>query len=424
MASVASSLGMSVKHLKAPASSARSYSRNVLSSQSVSFSSFAQESSGQGLGFTSSSVLRSSLPAVTGNGVCRSISWKASRSGFSGTRASASAENGASPAGKSGPAGLAIDLRGKRAFIAGVADDQGYGWAITKSLAEAGAEILIGTWVPALGIFETSLRRGKLDASRKLSDGSLFEIAKVYPMDAVYDSPEDVPEEVKANKRYAGAEGWTVQELVERVKTDFGSIDILVHSLANGPEVKKDLLDTSRKGYLAAVSASSFSFISLLQRFGPIINPGGSVVSLSYIAAERVIPGYGGGMSSAKAALESDTKVLAWEAGRRWKLRVNTISAGPLGSRAARAIGFIDTMINYSATNAPLQKELYADEVGSVAAFLASPLASAVTGVTLYVDNGLHAMGLAMDSPCITSAAAPPSEAPAAAAAAVSAPAN
>ncbi|XP_058070807.1 enoyl-[acyl-carrier-protein] reductase [NADH], chloroplastic-like isoform X2 [Magnolia sinica] len=296
-------------------------------------------------------------------------------------------------------AGLPIDLRGKRAFIAGIADDNGYGWAIAKSLAAAGAEILVGTWVPALNIFETSLRRGKFDESRILPDGSLMEITKVYALDAVYDSPGDVPEDVKTNKRYAGASNWTVQEVAELVKHDFGSIDILVHSLANGPEVSKPLLETSRNGYLAAISASSYSYVSLLKHFVPIMNPGGASISLTYIAAERIIPGYGGGMSSAKAALESDTKVLAFEAGRRHKIRVNTISAGPLRSRAAKAIGFIDMMIDYSSANAPMQKELLADEVGNAAAFLASPLASAVTGTVLYVDNGLHAMGVGVDSP-------------------------
>ncbi|XP_048607079.1 enoyl-[acyl-carrier-protein] reductase [NADH], chloroplastic [Brassica napus] len=295
--------------------------------------------------------------------------------------------------------GLPIDLRGKRAFIAGIADDNGYGWAIAKSLAAAGAEILVGTWVPALNIFETSLRRGKFDQSRVLPDGSLMEIKKVYPLDAVFDNPEDVPEDVKANKRYAGSSNWTVQEAAECVRQDFGSIDILVHSLANGPEVSKPLLETSRKGYLAAISASSYSFVSLLSHFLPIMNPGGASISLTYIASERIIPGYGGGMSSAKAALESDTRVLAFEAGRKQNIRVNTISAGPLGSRAAKAIGFIDTMIEYSYNNAPIQKTLTADEVGNAAAFLVSPLASAITGATIYVDNGLNSMGVALDSP-------------------------
>ncbi|KAL4562083.1 hypothetical protein LXL04_034275 [Taraxacum kok-saghyz] len=295
--------------------------------------------------------------------------------------------------------GLPVDLRGKRAFIAGIADDNGYGWAIAKSLAAAGAEILVGTWVPALNIFETSLRRGKFDESRVLPDGSLMEITKVYPLDAVYDCPEDVPEDVKANKRYAGSSKWTVKEVAESVKEDFGTIDILVHSLANGPEVSKPLLETSRYGYLAAISASSYSYVSLLQHFIPIMNPGGASISLTYIASERIIPGYGGGMSSAKAALESDTKVLAFEAGRKHRVRVNTISAGPLRSRAAKAIGFIDMMIDYSSENAPLMKELSAEEVGNAAAFLASPLASAITGTVLYVDNGLNAMGVGTDSP-------------------------
>ncbi|KZV36401.1 NAD(P)-binding Rossmann-fold superfamily protein isoform 1 [Dorcoceras hygrometricum] len=295
--------------------------------------------------------------------------------------------------------GLPVDLRGKRAFIAGVADDNGYGWAIAKSLAAAGAEILVGTWVPALNIFETSLRRGKFDESRMLPDGSLMEITKVYPLDAVYDCPEDVPEDVRTNKRYAGSTNWTVKEVAESVKQDFGTIDILVHSLANGPEVSKPVLETSRNGYLAAISASSYSFVSLVQNFIPIMNPGGSTISLTYIASERIIPGYGGGMSSAKAALESDTRVLAFEAGRKHNIRVNTISAGPLRSRAAKAIGFIDMMIDYSLQNAPLQKELTADEVGNAAAFLASPLASAITGSVVYVDNGLNAMGVGVDSP-------------------------
>ncbi|XP_057724329.1 enoyl-[acyl-carrier-protein] reductase [NADH], chloroplastic [Arachis stenosperma] len=300
---------------------------------------------------------------------------------------------------KSSVSGLPIDLKGKRAFIAGVADDNGYGWAIAKSLAAAGAQILVGTWVPALNIFESSLRRGKFDESRVLPDGSLMEITKVYPLDAVFDNPEDVPEDIKTNKRYAGSSKWTVQEVAESVKEDFGTIDILVHSLANGPEVTKPLLETSRNGYLAALSASSYSYVSLLKHFLPIMNPGGSSISLTYIASERIIPGYGGGMSSAKAALESDTRVLAFEAGRKRKIRVNTISAGPLRSRAAKAIGFIDMMIDYSIANAPLQKELSADEVGNSAAFLASPLASAITGTVLYVDNGLNAMGVGVDSP-------------------------
>ena len=134
-------------------------------------------------------------------------------------------------------------------------------------------------------------------------------------------------------------------------------------------------------------------------------NLGGAVLSLTYIASEKVIPGYGGGMSSAKAALESDTRVLAFEAGRKYGVRINTISAGPLASRAAKAIGgagkpksFIDYAIDYSKANAPMGQDLYSDDVGATAAFLLSPLSRAITGTTLYVDNGLNVMGMALDS--------------------------
>lgn len=299
---------------------------------------------------------------------------------------------------------LTIDLKGKKAFIAGVGDDQGYGWAIAKALAEAGATILIGTWTPMMKIFTMALESGKFDESRLLSDGSLMQIAKIYPLDASFDTPEDVPDEIKENKRYKDAEGYTIKEVADQIAKDYGTIDILIHSLANGPEVQKPLLETSRKGYLAAVGASAYSLVGLLQHFGPNMNPGGSVLSLTFMASEKAVPGYGGGMSSAKAALESDTRTLAWEAGRKWHLRINTISAGGLRSRAAKAIGFIDKMLDYAYANSPLIKDLQANEVGNTAAFLSSGLASAITGATIYVDNGMNAMGIAMDSPAFNSA--------------------
>jgi enoyl-[acyl-carrier protein] reductase I len=296
-----------------------------------------------------------------------------------------------------------MSLKGKKAFIAGIGDDQGYGWAIAHALAEEGCEIIIGTWAPIVNIFQTSWKKGSFDESRKLSNGKMMEYLKLYPIDAAFDTPDDVPEETKENKRYKAFDNYTVSEVAAQVEKDFGKIDILVHSLANGPEVKNPLLETSRNGYLAAVSASSYSFVSLVRYFGPVMSKGGSVMNLTYLASEKVVPGYGGGMSSAKAALESDTRVLAYEAGRKWGIRVNAISAGALGSRAARAIGFIGAMIEYQGNNAPLQKDLAASEVGNAAQFLLSPAASAVTGVTLYVDNGLHAMAIATDSPSLSS---------------------
>src|SRR5438552_2437866 len=178
---------------------------------------------------------------------------------------------------------LAIDLRGKRALVAGVADDGGFGFAIAKSLAEAGATIVVGTWPPAYGIFTTMLERGKLDASRVLADGRKLDFERIYPLDADYDTLADATAELKESKRF-----------------------------------------------------------------------------------------------------------LAYEAGRKWGHRVNVLSAGPYASRAASAIGFIDTMIAYCKANSPLPEALTAREVGDTAAFVCSPLGSGITGTTIYVDKGYH----------------------------------
>lgn len=298
---------------------------------------------------------------------------------------------------------LAIDLRGTRAFVAGVADDDGFGFAIAKALAEAGATVCLGTWPPALGIFKALLERGKIADSLRMTDGRTLEFERIYPLDAAFDTDADVPPEMRENKRYRDQGDVSIEGVARRLEADFGSpcLDIVVHSLANSPEVKKPLLETSRKGYLAAVSVSAYSYAAMLQRLGPLVRRGGSFLALTYLASERVVPGYGGGMSSAKAALESDTRTLAYEAGRKWGHRVNVISAGPLASRAASAIGTIEKMIQYYAANSPLPEALTAREVGTAAAFLASPLASGITGTTLYVDKGYHAMGMAADRPAL-----------------------
>src|SRR5258708_4185968 len=250
---------------------------------------------------------------------------------------------------------LAIDLKGKRALVAGIADDGGYGFAIAKALTEAGASVCTGTWPPALNIFQNLLERGKMDEARKLADGSQLQFEKIYPLDAAFDTLADAPEEIRTNKRY------------------------------------KDVGDFSVEGLRQPL-------VSLVSRLAPVMRPGGAFLSLSYLAGERVVPGYGGGMSAAKAALESDTRTLAYEAGRKYGLRVNTISAGPLASRAASAIGQIQKMVDYYTANAPLPEELSAREVGTVGAFLCSPLASGITGATVYVDKGYHSMGVAISA--------------------------
>src|SRR5690349_441460 len=295
---------------------------------------------------------------------------------------------------------LAVDLQGNRALVAGVADDGGYGFAIAKALAEAGATVCTGTWPPALNIFLNLLERGKIDESRRMPDGSLLQFEKIYPLDAAYDTLADAPEDIRSNKRYKDVGDFSVAGVAQRLAQDFGDrpVDIVVHSLANGPEVKKPLLETSRVGYLTAVSVSAYSLVSLVARLGPLMRPGGSFLSLTYMASERVVPGYGGGMSSAKAALESDTRTLAFEAGRKHGIRVNTISAGPLASRAASAIGKIERMVEYYSASAPLNQKLTAEEVGTVATFLCSPLATGITANTVYVDKGYHSMGAAVEA--------------------------
>jgi len=295
---------------------------------------------------------------------------------------------------------LNIDLTGRRALIAGVADDGGYGFAIAKSLAEAGASVCVGTWPPALNIFLNLLERGKMDESRRLTSGTLLTFEKIYALDAAYDTLTDAPEDVRSSKRYKDTGDFSIDGMVKRIVADFGEkpLDIVVHSLANGPEVKKPLLDTSRNGYLTAVSISAYSMVSMVSRLSPLMRPGGSFLSLTYMASERVIPGYGGGMSSAKAALESDTRTLAYEAGRKYGVRVNTISAGPWASRAASAIGIIGKMVDYCKANSPIGEAVTAEDVGNTACFLASPLGAGITGTTVYVDKGYHTMGMALDA--------------------------
>jgi enoyl-[acyl-carrier protein] reductase I len=295
---------------------------------------------------------------------------------------------------------LPIDLSGKRAFVAGVADDWGFGFAIAKKLAEAGASVCVGTWPPAFGIFTKMLERGKMAESLVMRGGGVLAFERILPLDAEYDTLADAPLEVRENRRYKEHDDFSIQGVADRLVAEFGEkpLDVVVHSIANGSEVKNPLLETSRKGYLSALSASAYSFVALVQRLGPLLRPGGSFVSLTYMASERVVPGYGGGMSSAKAALESDTRTLAFEAGRRFGARVNTISAGPWASRAASAIGFIEKMIEYARKNSPLPEAIHADEVGATAAFLSSPLASGITGTTVYVDKGYHSMGVGVDT--------------------------
>jgi enoyl-[acyl-carrier protein] reductase I len=289
---------------------------------------------------------------------------------------------------------LTIDLRGRRALVAGIADGRGFGFAIAKELAAAGAKICAATWPPAYRSFSTIVERNELEP-RPDGTPARFEFERIYPLDARYDTRESIPEDLRSQRRYKELDRYSIEELAGRLREDFGErpLDVVVHCVANGPEALRPLLDTSRDGYLAAVSTSSYSFVSMVQRLAPLMRPGGSFACISFVASQRVVPGYGGGMSSAKAALEADTRVLAFEVGRRYGLRVNCISAGPCASsRAAAALGFVDEMASAMAKSSPLPESIRPSDVGGAALFLASPLARAITGSTVYVDYGSHAM--------------------------------
>ena len=287
---------------------------------------------------------------------------------------------------------LGIDLSKKLALVAGVADDQGFGWAIAKAFQEAGAKVILACWPPALGIFEKMLERGKLD--RSLWGGGTFEWSKMYALDVMYDSMEDVPEEIKNNRRYQNRGDFSIAGLREQVEKDFGekALSIVVHSIANSPEVTHSLGKTSRKGYLSASSASAYSFVRMVQEFSPIMESSGSFLALSYVAGNRVVPNYGGGMSGAKAALESDARVLAYEMGQKYGHRVNVISAGPWASRAASAITSMKKITDFVEKESPGKRSITPRDVATTAAFLASPLASGITASTVYVDSGMHSM--------------------------------
>ena len=129
---------------------------------------------------------------------------------------------------------LTIDLKGKRALVAGIADNAGFGFAIAKALAEAGASVSVGTWPPALNIFMNLLERGKMDESRRMSNGQLLEFEKIYPLDAAYDTLSDAPEDIRNNKRYKDNGDFSIDGIAGRIEADFGrdSVDIVIHSLA------------------------------------------------------------------------------------------------------------------------------------------------------------------------------------------------
>jgi enoyl-[acyl-carrier protein] reductase I len=294
---------------------------------------------------------------------------------------------------------IPIDFGNKVALVTGVGDNESFAWFISKALNAAGAKIVLASHPRVVGIVESILTRDADRDSRMLPYGrGELKVEKVLACDASYDTMDDVPEEVRTDRRYAKFPDYSIKGTVDAVGKEFGGIDIIIHSIAFSREITKSQKDTSRKAYYEALGISAYSLTSLLRAAEPYMadRPGGAcAVGLTYLGGDRVVPYYGGGMSTAKAALQIDAKQLASNLGPK-NIRVNLISAGPYASRAARSIrpGEFEKSIEYAAARSPLPRPIKPEEVADATVFLCSHLASAVTGQILYVDCGYNAMAV------------------------------
>jgi enoyl-[acyl-carrier protein] reductase I len=288
---------------------------------------------------------------------------------------------------------IPIQLEGKNALVTGVADDVGFAWHIAKALYAAGATVYLASHPRVISIVERFLTKDKYVESRALPYGveGSFEAAALIPCDVEYDVLGDIPEERRQQKGYDG--DVSIQGAMKQfAELSGGGLDVIIHSVAFSPEIDRSHLETSRKAYLLAQSISAYSLVALTRAGLPAMKGrNASVVGLTYLASERVNPGYGGGMASAKASLECDARALSYFAGE-YGVRVNLVSAGPYASRAARSIGDIGAMIDKAAGISPLRRPITAQEVADATLFLCSPLASGITGEVVHVDAGFHAM--------------------------------
>jgi enoyl-[acyl-carrier protein] reductase I len=181
---------------------------------------------------------------------------------------------------------------------------------------------------------------------------------------------------------------------VEKAAAHFGKIDVLVHSIAfaGRDELSKPFYQTSREGFRTALDISVYSFVALTNAFHSILNPGASLMCLTYYGSVKVAPHYNV-MGVAKAALESSTRYLAYDLGPE-KIRVNAISAGPIRTLAAAGVGGFRDMYKHFADMSPLRENVTIDDVGNAAVFLASDMSSRITGEVLYVDSVFNTMGV------------------------------
>lgn len=290
---------------------------------------------------------------------------------------------------------VGIDLTGKNALVTGVSDDGGFGWAIAKALQAAGAKVYLACHPRVTNIVSMLMRRPGTAESRKLPHGADGELKPeaIIACDVAYDTLADIPEDVRSGRAYEGDA--SIQGMIAKYKelTGGAGIDVLVHSVAFSPEIQKSHLETSRAAYLTAASVGAYSLIALVREALPLMaGRNASVVGITYQAGERVVPGYGGGMATAKAALENDVRYMAHFAGAAG-VRVNAVSPGPFPSRAARSIGDIDSMVKLAIEKSPIKRAISAEDVADTVLFLASPLSGAITGENIHIDCGYHVMG-------------------------------
>ena len=261
-------------------------------------------------------------------------------------------------------------LDGKKGLILNIANDRSIATYIAANCIKQGAKCGFG-FLP-MDNPEKSQRR-----VRKAMEENGFPNEWLHPCDVASDE--------------------SIEQFFAGVAKEFGNIDFLVHSLAfaNREYLKKDegnFTSTPREVYKQAVDISAYSLIALTRAAVPLMSEGGSIIAMTYYGADKVIPGYNV-MGVAKAALEATARYLAFDLGNK-KIRVNTISAGPVKTLSAMAVGGIDEMFAHTERKAPLHRNIDADEVGKTAVYLLSDLSSGVTGENIYVDSGFNIVGL------------------------------
>lgn len=253
-------------------------------------------------------------------------------------------------------------LQNKNGIIFGVANKRSIAWATALALHEAGARL-------AFTYQGDRLKENVEGLTNEAMRGSLL-------------LPCDVTKKEE------------VEQTFKRVGEEFGRLDFLIHSIAYAPReaLGGEYLETSREAFLTALEVSAYSLVQLARAAAPLMTEGGSIVCMTYYGAEKVIAGYNV-MGVAKAALEASTRYLANDLGGR-NVRVNAISAGPIQTLSARGVSDFSSMLKHAADHAPLRRNVEAREVGNVALFLCSPLATAITGEVIYVDCGYNIMGI------------------------------